>query len=162
MYSKIFQLTWISRIKISSKISSLHSWELTFHHKVNIPKMSLVWCLPFNVFLTIYLPWGHVPSIFHFGRFETILVVQSCHYEYSNFWWQHQIIFFPLTKGTHTFLGRLNCFEFNLIFICLHITICSMSCLRASILVIMYLWLAHLHSPWSKAGLLHFLNSLLV
>jgi hypothetical protein len=128
-YIHIFQNISIDMVfedKSSSKISSLHSLELTFHHKVHIPKMSLVQCWPFDVFSTIYLPQGHVSSVFHFGRFETVLVMQSCHYECSNFWWQHQIILFPLTKGTHTLLGRLNCFEFNLIFICLHITLCSM------------------------------------
>jgi hypothetical protein len=122
--------------------------------------MSLVQCWPFDVFLTIYLPQGHVSSIFHFKRFETILVMQSCHYECSNFWWQHQIIFFPLTKGTHTFLGRPNCFEFHLF--AHHNLFHVMSCLQVNILAIMYLWLAHLHSPWSKVGLLHFLHSLLV
>jgi hypothetical protein len=53
--------------------------------QVHIPKMSLVQCWPFDVFLTIYLPQGHVSSIFHFKRFETILVMQSCHYKCSNF-----------------------------------------------------------------------------
>jgi hypothetical protein len=85
IYSKIFQLTWFSRIKVSSKISSITFLGVNISSQSHIPKMSLVQCWPFNVFSTIYLPQGHVSSIFHFKRFETILVMQSCHYEYSNF-----------------------------------------------------------------------------